>query len=63
MGSFAFKLEHKDGTPADPPVLHTAVPTWSAGTRSRSGQAGRYTSSRRGSGGRAKTPVLVIKAA
>ena len=25
---FAFKLEHEDGTPADPPMLHTAVPTW-----------------------------------
>ena len=23
--------EHEDGTPADPPVLHTAVPNWSAG--------------------------------
>lgn len=28
---FTFKLEHEDGTPADPPVLHTAVPTWSVG--------------------------------
>ena len=27
-GAFAFKLEYEDGTPADPPVLHTAVPTW-----------------------------------
>jgi hypothetical protein len=25
------KLEHEDGTPADPPTLHTAVPNWSAG--------------------------------
>ena len=29
--AFTFKLEHEDGTPADPPVLHTAVPNWSAG--------------------------------
>ena len=29
--AFKFKLEHEDGTPADPPVLHTAVPNWSAG--------------------------------
>ena len=29
--AFKFKLEYEDGTPADPPVLHTAVPTWSAG--------------------------------
>lgn len=28
MAGFTFKLEHEDGTPADPPVLHTAVPTW-----------------------------------
>jgi hypothetical protein len=25
------KLEHEDGAPADPPVLHTAVPNWRAG--------------------------------
>jgi hypothetical protein len=24
-------LEHEDGTLADPPVLHTAVPNWQAG--------------------------------
>jgi hypothetical protein len=29
--AFTFKLEHKDGTPADPPALHTAVPNWSPG--------------------------------
>jgi hypothetical protein len=29
--AFTFKLEQGDGTPADPPVLHTAVPTWQAG--------------------------------
>ena len=29
--AFRFKLEYEDGTPADPPVLHTAVPNWSAG--------------------------------
>jgi hypothetical protein len=27
-GSF-FRLKHEDGTPADPPTLHTAVPNWS----------------------------------
>ena len=31
MGSFAFKLEHDDGTPADPPSFQTSVPTWRAG--------------------------------
>jgi hypothetical protein len=29
--AFTYKLEKEDGTPADPPVLHTAVPTWHAG--------------------------------
>jgi len=24
--AFRFKLEHEDGTPPDPPTLHTAVP-------------------------------------
>ena len=31
MGSFAFKLEREDGTPADPPTLQAAVPNWRAG--------------------------------
>jgi hypothetical protein len=31
MAGFTFKLEHEDGTPADPPTLHTAVPNWSPG--------------------------------
>ena len=29
--AFTYRLETKDGKPADPPVLHTAVPTWSVG--------------------------------
>jgi hypothetical protein len=29
--AFTSKLEHEDGTPADPPTLHTAVPNWSPG--------------------------------
>jgi hypothetical protein len=35
MAGFYFRLENEDGTPADPPVLHTAVPNWSAGTSAR----------------------------
>lgn len=31
MGSFAYKLEHEDGTPADPPSFQTSVPTWRPG--------------------------------
>ena len=28
--AFQFRLELEDGTPADPPTLRTAVPTWRA---------------------------------
>ena len=28
MTGFTFRLELEDGTPADPPVLYTAVPNW-----------------------------------
>lgn len=29
--AFTFKLEHPDGTPADPPTLKSAVPNWEVG--------------------------------
>jgi hypothetical protein len=29
--AFAFRLEHEDGTPADPATLQAAVPNWRAG--------------------------------
>ena len=29
--AFTFKLVQEDGTPADPPTLETAVPTWRSG--------------------------------
>jgi hypothetical protein len=29
--AFCFKLERKDGTPADPPTLKAAVPNWRPG--------------------------------
>jgi hypothetical protein len=31
MGAFAYRLEHEDGTPADPPTFKTAVPNWRPG--------------------------------
>ena len=31
MPAFTFRLERLDGTPADPPVLHAAVPNWNPG--------------------------------
>jgi hypothetical protein len=29
--AFAYRLEHEDGTSADPPTFQTAVPNWRAG--------------------------------
>jgi hypothetical protein len=29
--AFYFKLEHEDGTSADPPTLNSVVPNWRAG--------------------------------
>jgi hypothetical protein len=29
--AFMFRLEHEDGTPADPPTLKSAVPNWRSG--------------------------------
>jgi hypothetical protein len=29
--AFKFRLEQEDGTPAEPPTLHTAVPNWQVG--------------------------------
>jgi hypothetical protein len=31
MARFTYRLEHPDGTPADPPTFHTVVPTWRPG--------------------------------
>jgi hypothetical protein len=42
MAAFTYRLEHEDGTPADPP---TFTPSYRRGvpeTRSRSAQAGRF---------------------
>lgn len=29
--AFLYRLEDEDGSPADPPILNTAVPNWNAG--------------------------------
>jgi hypothetical protein len=34
MPAFIFRLELTDGSAADPPILHAAVPNWGAVTRS-----------------------------
>jgi hypothetical protein len=31
MSGFTYRLEHEDGTPADPPTFHTVVPNWRPG--------------------------------
>ena len=50
MTTFTFRLEHKDGTPADPPVLHTAVPNRLTGDTIPLGADRRSASRGRGSG-------------
>jgi hypothetical protein len=37
MAGFFFKLEHEDGTPADPPKFTSAVPDWRPGHTVQSG--------------------------
>ena len=36
--AFTYKLEHEDGTPADPPSFKTSVPTWRPGDTMPLGQ-------------------------
>jgi hypothetical protein len=31
MAGFTYRLERKDGTPADPPTFDSATPTWRIG--------------------------------
>ena len=62
--AFSFRLEKENGTAADPPVLHTAVPNWerlatrslSALTRTLRVIATRFVDE-------AKAPVLVVEPA
>jgi hypothetical protein len=61
--AFTFKLEHEDGTPADPPVLHTAVPNWSAGDTIPLGETRPSLSESDPGGLRATTPCFVVEPA
>ena len=38
MADFFFRLELEDWTPADPPVLHAAVPNWAPQSHLKMGQ-------------------------
>jgi hypothetical protein len=59
--AFTFKLEHEDGTAAEPPVLHAAVPNWSVGDTIPLGRATlRVVELRLDDPGR--DPVLVVRA-
>jgi hypothetical protein len=40
MAGFAFKLEHEDGTPADPATLSAPVPNWRPGDTIHLGRDG-----------------------
>jgi hypothetical protein len=44
--AFTEKLEHEDGTPADPPTIRVAVPTWNPGNTISLAPTGRYAGSR-----------------
>jgi hypothetical protein len=57
--AFRFRLDNEDGTPADPPVLHMAVPNWSAATRSGSTPLRRFGQSRPVFA--TEEPVLVVE--
>jgi len=61
--AFTYRLETEDGTPADPPVLHTAVPTWHAGDTIPlgAGRMLRVIETRFGSAD--EDPVLVVRPA
>jgi hypothetical protein len=59
--AFTFKLEHEDGTPADPPVLKTAVPNWNAGDTIPLGREMLRVVDVR-SGDPDRNPVLVVRA-
>jgi hypothetical protein len=39
MAGFAFRLEHQDGTPAEPRHFEAAVPNWRAGDTIHLGRA------------------------
>ena len=60
MGSFAYKLEYEDGTPAEPPSFKTSVPTWRADDVIPLGQGRslRVIETRRDGDG---IPVLVVR--
>jgi hypothetical protein len=53
---FIFKLELEDGTPADPPMLDTAVPNWRARGKTT---AAKESPARTDGGGRSVSPRLV----
>jgi hypothetical protein len=38
MGAFSFRLERRDGSPADPPTFQSTIPSWQVGDRIFLGQ-------------------------
>jgi hypothetical protein len=56
--AFTFRLEQADGTPADPPVLHTATPVWNIEDTIPLGSAASTRAENRGRGARAKARAL-----
>lgn len=63
MSGFTFTLEHRDGSPAEPPTLSSAVPNWSPGdTIPLGSRTLRVVKLRPGSEPEAD-PILVVEAA
>ena len=62
MAAFTYKLEHEDGTPADPPSFQTSVPTWRPGDTIPLGRGRtlRVVDTRDATGSD-EDPVLVVK--
>jgi hypothetical protein len=64
MAGFTHRLEHQDGTPADPPTFRTAVPNWQPGDEIPLGAARtlRVIETRAGSESE-EDPVLIVESA
>jgi hypothetical protein len=63
MAAFTFKLEHSDGTPAEPATLKTAVPNWQPGDTIPLGGRTLRVIDVRPASGFGDDPVVIVEAA
>jgi hypothetical protein len=59
--AFTFKLEHADGTPADPPTFTTVAPSWKTGDTIPLGRQSLRVVDVRDGGGPGAPVVLVVE--